>query len=701
MQVAPRGEGASLSNGAAADVGRPPIFVLRRSFAELQHCVLSVARSAGRLGIPVYATRMRRREPAVASKFVAGSLELPASASDARWLDALREFDCGHPSPVLLPIDDVAALFVESHHQQLSERFTLLSDSRGLHRRLASKRELWDLCQRLGVPTPESRFPPSESEAAAIAEEWGYPIVLKRVEPGADSDGAALPSVLIARTSAELISGYRRLESPLGPQVMLQDYIPGGSDSIWMFNGYFDRDAECRCAFTARKLRQRGPHTGPTTLGVCAWNETVADAAKLLMRELGYHGIVDMGFRFDARDGEYKLLDVNPRIGSSFRLFVGEDGLDVVRAMYLDLTGQAIPPSRARDGRKWLVEPYDVIASMQLANENSLTFGSWARSLPGVQETAWWARDDPIPFLAMSASLAGAGRRFESRRRRARAEKLEQYFDSEADYWRDVYGDQGLQGAVYRERMDAARRWIAELDLPAGAAVLDVGCGAGLLTAELARSGLDVTGTDSSAEMVARARHQAEQAGVAGRASVIAADVRTLPFETGRFDVVVALGLLPWLSEAPEAVAEMARVLREGGWLIVSADNRARLNLLSEPRENPLLAPVKLARRAARRAIRTPPTGAPSYRHLPGEVDRMLAAAGLGVARRTTIGFGPFTFLGRPIFDDRAAHRLHVRLQSAGERRAPALRRLGWHYLVAARKPANPIASSIPGSTSS
>ena len=66
----------------------------------------------------------------------------------------------------------------------------------------------------------------------------------------------------------------------------------------------------------------------------------------------------------------------------------------------------------------------------------------------------------------------------------------------------------------------------------------------------------------------------------------------------------------------------------------------------------------------------------------------MLVAAGLEVTRRTTIGFGPFTFLGRPILGDRAAHSLHVRLQSAGEQRAPALRRLGWHYLVAARKPA-------------
>ena len=92
-----------------------------------------------------------------------------------------------------------------------------------------------------------------------------------QVEPEADAQGVGLPSVLIAHTGAELSAGYRMLESPLGPQVMLQDYVPGGSDSIWMFNGYFDRGAECRCAFTARKLRQRGPHTGPTTLGVCDW----------------------------------------------------------------------------------------------------------------------------------------------------------------------------------------------------------------------------------------------------------------------------------------------------------------------------------------------------------------------------------------------------------------------------------------------
>jgi D-aspartate ligase len=120
---------------------------------------------------------------------------------------------------------------------------------------------------------------------------------------------------------------------------------------------------------TWRELRQCGPHAGPATLGICVWNEGVAEAATRIMRELGYGGVVDMDFRYDERDRQYKLLDVNPRLGGSFRLFVAENGLNVVRAAYLDLTGQPVPPSRARDGRKWFLEPHDVVVAAQMAAE--------------------------------------------------------------------------------------------------------------------------------------------------------------------------------------------------------------------------------------------------------------------------------------------------------------------------------------------
>jgi D-aspartate ligase len=60
-------------------------------------------------------------------------------------------------------------------------------------------------------------------------------------------------------------------------------------------------------------------------------------------KEVRYQGIIDVGFRFDERDGRFKLLDVDPWIGSSFRLFVADNGLDALRALYLDLTSQAVP----------------------------------------------------------------------------------------------------------------------------------------------------------------------------------------------------------------------------------------------------------------------------------------------------------------------------------------------------------------------
>jgi predicted ATP-grasp superfamily ATP-dependent carboligase len=123
------------------------------------------------------------------------------------------------------------------------------------------------------------------------------------------------------------------------------------------------------------------------------------------MKALRYRGILDTGYRWDARDGQYKLLDVNPRIGATFRLFVGADGMDVLRAVYLDLTGRPVPPSSANDGRQWLVEHLDLRSAMTYVRRGDISAGEWLRSLRHIDETAWWERMDPVPFLAESAWL--------------------------------------------------------------------------------------------------------------------------------------------------------------------------------------------------------------------------------------------------------------------------------------------------------
>jgi 2-polyprenyl-3-methyl-5-hydroxy-6-metoxy-1,4-benzoquinol methylase len=262
---------------------------------------------------------------------------------------------------------------------------------------------------------------------------------------------------------------------------------------------------------------------------------------------------------------------------------------------------------------------------------------------------------------------------------------VERYFDAAAGYWAEVYGATDVQGLIYRRRMEVAAQWAAELGPAPPAPALDVGCGAGLMSVELARLGLEVIATDASDGMVQTARGLMARHHLQDRVSVQQADVHALPFGDGRFGMVVALGLLPWLDDPAAAVTELARVLAPGGTVILTADNSRRLNRFLEPREHPLLEPLRLARRRLREGAGWVPEGAQSHRHDAAEVDALLAGAAITVLRRTTVGYGPFTILGRRALPEVAGTRLHHALQLAGERH-PRLRGTGWHYIAAGIK---------------
>src|SRR6478672_7660572 len=79
--------------------------------------------------------------------------------------------------------------------------------------------------------------------------------------------------------------------------------------------------------------------------------------------------------------------------------------MDVARAAYLHLTGQPVPPSSMCVGRKWVVEEADIVSSIRYYRLGLLTFPDWLASYSGVQEGAWFATDDILPFLRMSSTF--------------------------------------------------------------------------------------------------------------------------------------------------------------------------------------------------------------------------------------------------------------------------------------------------------
>src|SRR5436190_5794285 len=382
-----------------------PIVVLRA----IRHGSLCVARSLGRLGIPVFVVDPSRWGPAVLSRYCSGyfpwDFEPSCTAESVQFLLDVAGRIGGRP--ILMPTTDASALLVAHYAGVLKEAYDFPDQPPGLARALSNKASMFHLAQECGIPTPDTFFPQCRADVDTFLETAALPVMLKALDYGLLQRTFSGDGKQIATSPEEVLLKYDRLQNPEQPNLVLQEYIPGGEDTIWMFNGYFNRDSECLFGMTGQKIRQSPVYTGSTCLGVCQRNDDVMALTLRFMKSIGYRGILDIGYRYDARDGQYKLLDVNPRIGSTFRLFAGDGDMDVARALYLDVTGQPIQPSSPRYGRKWMVEDCDLASSIRYHRQGNLTFRQWIASFRGVEEAAFYASDDLYPCVTRAMALCG------------------------------------------------------------------------------------------------------------------------------------------------------------------------------------------------------------------------------------------------------------------------------------------------------
>jgi ubiquinone/menaquinone biosynthesis C-methylase UbiE len=189
--------------------------------------------------------------------------------------------------------------------------------------------------------------------------------------------------------------------------------------------------------------------------------------------------------------------------------------------------------------------------------------------------------------------------------------------------------------------------------------------------------------------MLRTTRDAAARNGVQKQIRMHAADVHALPFRARAFDLVIAIGVIPWLHSERLALQEMERVLKPGGHLLVTVDNNARLNRILDPRSSPVSAPLRMAakRLLGLFGLWSPNSGFQPKRHYPREFNRLIAESGFKNVKSCTVGFGPFTFLGKALLTDAVGVALHRCLQTlASTRSLRFLRWTGSHYLVLVTK---------------
>ena len=191
-------------------------------------------------------------------------------------------------------------------------------------------------------------------------------------------------------------------------------------------------------------------------------------------------------------------------------------------------------------------------------------------------------------------------------------------------------------------------RYVERAGSLADLAILDVGCGGGLLAEAMARQGGRVIGLDLAAELVEVARLHALEAGVSVDYRVESAEQHARD-AAGRYDVVTCMEMLEHVPDPQAVVAALAILVRPGGHVFVSTLNRTA-------------RAYAMAILGAEYVLRLLPAGTHTYAKFirPSELAGWARAAGLVVADVAGLEYDPFSRSARLTSDARVNYLMHL-----------------------------------------
>jgi predicted ATP-grasp superfamily ATP-dependent carboligase len=388
-----------------------PVLLFRIGSYPLHHGTVGAIRSLGRAGVPVYAVTEDRFTPAALSRYLTSRVSLPSDGGEAQadLLEGLVQIGKRLDSrPMVVCTDDEAAVLVGEGRDALRDYFVLPEVPDHLPRSLASKRGLYELCRRYGVTTPTTAFPTSMEQLEASLEDLTFPVVVKNTDPWLRLTRPAVGGSTIINDAAALRAVAASWRQPFCG--LVQEYLPDSTSEDWIVHGYWGSDPSSCVAFTGRKLRSWPPRFGATAYARVESNPELIQLTQAFCDQIGYRGIFDLDWRYDQPSGRYHLLDFNPRLGAQFRLFEDDAGVDVVRAMHLDLSGRQIPTGRQLDGERFIVENLNLAARRSYRHAADPVARGAAAPVEGQGQgqgqgprLAWVAADDVMPLFSFAA----------------------------------------------------------------------------------------------------------------------------------------------------------------------------------------------------------------------------------------------------------------------------------------------------------
>jgi D-aspartate ligase len=365
---------------------------------------LGIARSLGRRGIPVWVVEEGDYLVARRSRYVERNVAWANDADEATQARALAGMASEHRLHgwTLFATSDETAALVARNHGLLGESFRLTTPPWEVTRLAYDKRLTYELARDVGVAAPWTHQPVDRAELERL--DLAFPCILK---PTAKRglNRFTHDKAWMVEGREQLLARYDEACSMVGAEhVMVQELIAGDGETQFSF-GAACVDGQPVGSVVARRRRQY-----PVTFGHSSSyvetidNATVERAGRRLLEAMRYTGLVEVEFKRDPASGEYKVLDVNPRVWTWFTLGC-RAGVDFAHLGWRVARGEAVEEVRARPGARWVRMGTDVLAASAEIRRGRLSTGAYLRSLRPPVEYAVFAADDPLPLATAIPSL--------------------------------------------------------------------------------------------------------------------------------------------------------------------------------------------------------------------------------------------------------------------------------------------------------
>jgi protein-tyrosine-phosphatase/predicted ATP-grasp superfamily ATP-dependent carboligase len=392
---------------------------------------LSVVRSLGRSGLAVDGGWCALNAPSLHSRYLRRLQPLPPyRADDKRWLAGLVELLEREKYDLVIPVHDSSILPLQCHRREIERagRVYLLPDE--VFRICFSKRETHELAERLGIPVPLQALVHSLAEAAALAEQWGFPLVLKPQASISLENPGAKRYVTKVWGTADLAAELAELDTAEG--LLVEENFLGKGVGVEVLC----REGEILTAFQHERVHEPLLGGGSSYRKSVPLEAGLLEAARRLMRALAYSGVAMLEFKRNAETGRSVLLEINARFWGSLPLSLAA-GMDFPRYLYEMLClGRREFPSRYRHGvyaRNWLNDLFWLRANLRADRTNRALMTLTPREIAGEllnvlalrERSDTFVLDDPGPAIAELGQfgrlwLAGRLRRIPAVRRRMR-----------------------------------------------------------------------------------------------------------------------------------------------------------------------------------------------------------------------------------------------------------------------------------------